>query len=431
MAILLGNTGEHNSRVMRMAATLVGAGCEVVIVARSGPGLPDLEERGGARIVRLAPPRGPRWLPAPRLPGAAPRGAAARTARILTEGPGRIAQGIRYLLLARSWADTIARVVPAADAWQADGLVMLPVALRLRSRRGGRVIYDSLEIHVESGRFARLPGPWKRLLGRREAGWARSANAVVTVSPQYADVIGPRLGVDPAIVMNCPPRPDGASGEPDASPPHRFHDLLGLPADARVVLYHGYVFPHRGIEVLFDAIGLVPDAHLVVMGFGPEFDGYCARATAHPSAGRIHVIPGVAPEELLSWVASADVAAMPIEGSTLNHRLTTPNKLFEAMSAGVPVVASDLPGMAAILAETGAGVTCDPTRPDDVARAIRSILDLPDAERRAMGERGRAAARDRYNWERQAQEYLGVYRRLGVAPPVRAPSPSAPSGASG
>ena len=100
-----------------------------------------------------------------------------------------------------------------------------------------------------------------------------------------------------------------------------------------------------------------------------------ARRDVH--RGRLHVLPAVPPAELLDWVASADIVAMPIQPSTLNHRLTTPNKLFEAMAAGVPVVASDLPGMAPIVAETGCGVVCDPTDPAAIADAIRSIFGLP------------------------------------------------------
>ena len=424
VVLLFGNPAEHNSRAVRMTRSLVDAGCAVTWIARASPGLPEREERDGWRVLRVAAPPGPRWLPAPRLPGADPApGPRSPLRRLLVDGPGRLLQALRYELVARRWAAAVERAAPPADLWQADGLVMLPVALRLRARRGGRVLYDSLEIHVESGRFARLPRAWRRLLARRERAWARSADAVVTVSAPYADALAPRLGLRPAIVMNCPPAPPvpapGEIGGP--ARPRRFHDLLGLPPEAPVVLYHGYLFPHRGIERLFDAIGAVPEAHLVVMGFGPRFDAYREHAAALPHADRVHVVPGVPPESLLEWVASADVAAMPIEGNTLNHRLTTPNKLFEALAAGVPVVASDLPGMAAILRETGAGLTCDPDDPADVARAIRAILDLPEAERRAYRDRALAAAWDRFNWERQAGTYLGVVRPL-VGLPTEPPT---------
>ncbi|HXQ95522.1 MAG TPA: glycosyltransferase [Candidatus Acidoferrales bacterium] len=437
VVLLFANTAEHNSRALRMTRTLVDAGCRVTWVARAAPGLPDHEAREGYEVRRVALPDGPRWLPAPRLPepGTAP-GSAAAGGHLLLDGPGRLMQALRYQLVVRRWAAAVERVAPTADVWQADGLVMLPVALRLRARRGGRVLYDSLEIHVESGRFARLPRAWRWLLARRERRWARSADAVVTVSRPYADVLARALGLRPEIVMNCPPAPARpAAGEPDGPPrPRRFHDLLALDPAVPVVLYHGYLFPHRGIERLFEAMDHVPGAHLVVMGFGPRFDAYREQAAVLRSAGRVHVVPGVPPEALLEWVASADVAAMPIEGSTLNHRLTTPNKLFEALAAGVPVVASDLPGMAAIIHETGAGLTCNPDDPGDIARAIRAVLEVPDAERSAYSARALAAARATYNWERQAKTYAGVLRSLGrgglrasEAPPGAAPTGDEPA----
>ncbi len=86
------------------------------------------------------------------------------------------------------------------------------------------------------------------------------------------------------------------------------------------------------------------------------------------------------------------------------------------MAAGVPVVASDLPGMAAIVRETGCGVLCDPTSPADIARAIRSILELPPEGRAAIRSAALAAAHDRYNWARQAEILLAVYGRLTERP---------------
>ena len=74
------------------------------------------------------------------------------------------------------------------------------------------------------------------------------------------------------------------------------------------------------------------------MGYGILADELRARAADPVLAGRLRVLPAVPPNELIGWVASADVAAMPIQPTTLNHRLTTPNKLFEAMAAGVPSI---------------------------------------------------------------------------------------------
>ena len=98
----------------------------------------------------------------------------------------------------------------------------------------------------------------------------------------------------------------------------------------------------------------------------------------------MRLLPAVPPDDLLAWVVSADVVAMPIQPTTLNHRLTTPNKLFEAMAAGVPVVASDLPGMADIVRESGRGLLVDPTDPHGIAAAISRILDAPAGRARGL-----------------------------------------------
>jgi glycosyltransferase involved in cell wall biosynthesis len=84
------------------------------------------------------------------------------------------------------------------------------------------------------------------------------------------------------------------------------------------------------------------------------------------------------------------------------------------MGVGVPVVASDLPGIAPIVTETGCGVLCDPADPLDIARATREAIDAPESERLELRMRCLRAARTHYSWQVQALELLRVYERLGV-----------------
>ena len=90
----------------------------------------------------------------------------------------------------------------------------------------------------------------------------------------------------------------------------------------------------------------------------------------------------------------------------------TPQKLWEAMAAGVPVVASDLPAMAPIVSGVGFGVLCDPSSPASIAAAIRQLLDEGDAGLRARGLLGWQAAQETYNWENQFEVLDSVYTRL-------------------
>jgi glycosyltransferase involved in cell wall biosynthesis len=171
------------------------------------------------------------------------------------------------------------------------------------------------------------------------------------------------------------------------------------------------------VEQLIDAAALLPGAVLALMGYGDLRAVLAERARLSPAADRIRFLDPVAPADLIAWISGADVCAMPIQGTTLNHRLATPNKLFEAIGAGVPVVVSDLPGMAAIVREHGVGETCDPAEPADVARAIRAIVECAPADRAALRQRCLDVARERFNWEAQAERLVALYTSLGVPPP--------------
>jgi glycosyltransferase involved in cell wall biosynthesis len=315
-------------------------------------------------------------------------------------------------LVVRSQTRASRALDEGADLYHGMAYMGIPVALSLATRHeGSRVVYDARDIYVDAGNLARLPGPVRRVVGAVERRWARRADRVVTVNGPYAEVMARRWGLPmPVIVLNCSFR-----YQPALPRPHRFHDALGLPPDRRVVLYHGGFSPDRGIEQLIEAIPLVPNATLVLMGYG-VLQGWIDRTIAGPGlAGIVRVLEAVPPTELLDWVASADVVAMPIQPTTLNHRLTTPNKLLEAMASGSPVVASDLPGMSGIVAAAECGVLCDPRDPGAVAAALRAVLDAPDGGR-AMGERGLAAAHAEFNWETQMDRLLDLYTDLTGRP---------------
>jgi glycosyltransferase involved in cell wall biosynthesis len=414
VVLLLNNPYTGDSRSWKLASSLAARGDEVTVVARTGPALPADERRDGARILRVEQPRTLAWLPAPGLPPAASGGTPARRSvrDRVGDSVGRGAQAGRYLVRTRDWAAAIGAALDAVgtgpvDIWQSEGLVTLPVALRLRARRGGRVVYDSRDIHLESARFARLPGPWRRLLADRERRWARSADALVTVNEPYAEHLARAFGRTAEIVFNGP-----LPFDPPDPPEHRFHDRLGLDPSCRVVVAVGAVVAHRGIEQATEAIGAVPDAVLVVVGDGSAKARIVAEAAALPHADRVHFVDGLPPADLLPWTAAADVALMPIQPSTLNHRLTTPTRLFDAMGAGVPVVASDLPGMAAIVRETGIGVLVDPTDPADIARGLRAIMDASPEVRAGYRGSALAAARGRYAWAAQVDRLAALYARL-------------------
>jgi glycosyltransferase involved in cell wall biosynthesis len=461
LTILSYSNGRFDARSRRTAASARAAGFETVMYAKLEPGLALDEQVGDLRVVRvpvdwrLAVP-GLRWLgwravrraravaasaPAgPASAAAAPRRAPApppvprtRSDRLRLAlrdplgyglpGLGRVATRLvlrpfRMLRRAASifvifplrpigWGIALEAVAEPSDIWHGMWAGSLPALERLRARHGGKTVYDSRDVYLHARVFDRMRPFMRRLFVRWESRWAQAADLVVTVNDAYADLLVPLLGIErPIIVRNCPdPLPAGA-------PRDLIRAALGVDAATPVVLYQGGLMTERGIEQSMDAILGVPGAVLVLMGYGGQRALYESMTARKPYRGRVRMLPPVPPEELLEWTASADVMLMAIQPTTLNHRFTTPQKLWEAIAAGVPVVASDMPGMAAVVDEVGCGSLCDPTDPDSIAAAIRSILALDPAARAAMHARTVQAAVDRYNWDAQASVLIDGYRRL-------------------
>jgi glycosyltransferase involved in cell wall biosynthesis len=444
LTIVLPSTGAFDSRTYRIASGMVERGHAVTVLARAGPGLSSDElVDAGYRVVRV-PVSALRGLPLPgRLIGAIERRRASRRspsevtaagtggdpgadARAQAEPTGRRRSGrlgrawdsglrlVRIWLTVRSQTRASRSVDRGADLYHGMAYMGIPVALALGHRHRSGVVYDARDIYLEARNLARLPRPARWLFGRAERGWARRSDRVATVNAAYAAVMADRFGVEPFVVMNCSYRREAP---PEGDRPRRFHEALGLSAQARIVLYHGGLAPDRGIEQLVAALpGLDPSTHLVFLGYGPLEPWIAALVGQPPTGGRIHLLPAVPPAALIGWVASADVVAMPIQPSTLNHRLTTPNKLFEALTAGAPVVAADLPGMATIVRETGCGVLCDPTDAAAVATAIRTVLDAPPEVYASYRRAARTAAVERYSWEAQLEVLAAEYARLTGRP---------------
>jgi glycosyltransferase involved in cell wall biosynthesis len=406
-----------DARVLKEARSLGDAGHDVTIIGITRPGAPrgvEREDREGFAIVRVPLPRWNRWWRWFRAPSRLWSRIRHRDAT-----PGSRMDGLDWLAMWRfgniGWARAAAREAGAADVYHGHDLTGLPAAVFARDMHGGtaRVVYDSHELFVTSGAVVGRPSWAVGWLARRELEWAASADALVTVSQGYAAELGPRLGKEEVVVVhNCPPRPVGQLVRSDA-----IREAAGIPAGAPIVLYHGGLRPGRGVRQLAEAM-LEPGverAHLAFLGFGPSRDEVRQLAAEPRFGGRIHLLGPVPPMEVVSWVTSVDVAAMPIQAHSLSYYLSTPNKMFEAFAAGVPVVASDFPGMRGIVAEDPdrpLGELCDPADPASIGRAIRKIVELSPEAWTELAARCRQAAIERWNWETESARLVELYRRF-------------------
>ena len=418
----MANTAAPYSRALRVARSLAEAGWQVEIAAVTGDGRPETERDGGV-LIRRYRPSGPfrRWIgqpPPPRPP--------TKLLRVVALNLDKALKVLFWPIHVRAWWRTLRRELPPADLYHAFGILTLPVALELaasarhRGRRGV-VVYDVIDAILDSNNYQNVPAPILARYRRAEAGWVRRVGAVVTVNEALADH-GHRLWPfreRPTVLLNCQPR-----WEPPDRRPDLIREAAGLPPERRVVLFLGKLGRQRGLEMAAEAVARLPDAALVMLGsvVNAEWDAALLARSADPRfEGRHVVLPPVHPDDVPLWAASADVSIIAVPANSLNQRLSSPNKFWESLAAGTPVVIGrDLEVMRAIVEADDLGAVADPLDPADLARALGEILDLPASEYVAMRGRCLAVSRDRYNWETAVLPYLELINRLSPMPAAAA-----------
>lgn len=361
-----------DTRVLREARTLVDAGWSVHIIGRAIPsdfvapqgisvssvGLPPAAQ-GRSRKLNVIE-RGARWL-------------------LLPEHVGR-------RLAAWQRAALVAASRHPADVVHAHDFSALPVGAALAREWDVPLVYDSHELWSGRPRVGR-PTPWKaRREARLEATLGARAAMVLTVGEGVADALREQYGWrDIRVVRNT---------FPQVKAPHQLSDG---PTGA---VYAGRIAPYRELEVIAKASRSTP---LPITLMGPADAQFLARF----DPGLTRIEDSRPADEVDAVLAAAGLALVTHSDRWVNHRLALPNKLFHAVRAGVPVVATDVGELARTVREHDLGELYRPGDPDDLVAAIE----------RALGRYAQLQARVRdaagaLSWDADAAVLLTSYGDL-------------------
>ncbi|MGA7272644.1 MAG: glycosyltransferase family 4 protein [Acidimicrobiia bacterium] len=287
-----------------------------------------------------------------------------------------------------------------ADVYHCHDLNTLYIGHVCKEKTGAKLVYDSHELQTERSRMGFW---WKRWALWNESRWLPSADALIVASPAWIEFLTDLYGSipDPAVaVINVPEQTEIHARD--------LRPELNLAPNAKILLYQGSIQENRGIEPAIDAVELLDDVVLVIVGYGYYRDELQDLVADRALGNRVRFYGPVPNDELLHWTASADVGLCNIVNASISYYTTLPNKLFEYVMAEVPVLGSDSPGIGKIVEETGVGEVVDPVDPHSLAAATTKILADPEPYREACRR-----ARKRYNWDVESHKLLEVYERLG------------------
>jgi glycosyltransferase involved in cell wall biosynthesis len=411
----------NDARVFREAAALAAEGHTVDVIGRRDRGLAETEERDGFTIRRVLPePLHKKLLrgaaeayrkvrPRKEAGGDASPGDHAPAEGDKPQTPQRRHTLLYRELMLRNWlrrAGRLAAGLPAADVYHAHDLNALPAATKAARRAGAKLVYDSHEIYLE--RWLVTPAE-RRIWERTERRLIKEADRVITVCDPIADELARRYGVErPMVLMNCPEL-RGRDVPPDATT--RLRERAGLNGgEDPIVLYQGMLQPERGLDELVDAAGRLERGAVVIMGKGVWSSRLQEEIESRGLGGRARLTGAVPADELPAYTAGAAVGVAPFDGKSLNSRWVAPNKLFEYMAAGVPVVASRLPVMEKVVDESGAGLLFEPGDSAGLADALNRLLSDEDLYRRLQANAVEASKA--YNWENESRKLIGLYEEL-------------------
>lgn len=373
-------------RAMRAATTLVEAGYSVSIVDIEDASVPSVEVVEGISLRHMSVPvsftatRFKRWV-------------LARSARMFL-------QSVWHLLQ-----------VPA-DVYHALDLPALFACYIVALLRQKPLIFEAYELPLSTLPPSELSTSRKllqHLLKPLLAYILPRCVGVITVSSPIVKEMSERYHLsNVALVRNILEYNQVQKG-------NRLRQYLGLSSEVRIALYQGNIQPDRQLHLLVQAAHFL-DENIVIVIMGANFGTTQAKLEAliesEGVSDRVKIIPPVPYTELIEWTASADIGLIVYAADySPNVQMMLPNKLFEYMMAGLPVLSSSLEAIVEVIHTYQVGEVLSSLAPTDIASAINSMVASP-LSLEEMRERALHVAREEYCWEKERSQLLHLYQHI-------------------
>ncbi len=421
--MVLYNDFRHDVRVYKEAVTLVDAGHDVTIVACKSPVTKHKEDIDGIHLIRVDVPESRlkkklSFLKKQSEPSPAVVDKKTFKEESISESHDvswfeyfrRLVWGIRWQInCIKTVIDQKADVYHGHDV---SGFIHAYIGAR---KNKAKIVYDSHELHSQLTylKHSRFPRLRKKVENFIERFLIKRVDKVIVVSESIADYMEKNFSIPrPLILMNCP-----LSSHFKDTPTVSGEDIKRIEALKRqgkkILLIQGRITPERGFEEFIEAIRLLGDDIIgLIVGGGPLQKPLEQQVQADKTLAKKIIFTGQIPfDQLLNYTRLADVGFIMTQNTCLNSYFSLPNKLFEYMLVGIPIVASNLLEIRNILEKYNIGIVVNERDPVDIADKMTEFL--ADATNyRTMGKNALRISREKFIWEKQAIKLVDCYKGL-------------------
>lgn len=228
---------------------------------------------------------------------------------------------------------------------------------------------------------------------------------VITVSQSIVDQYEKEYGIRPYLVRNIPPAATRFTVTAT-------RQSLGMPEGKPVLLLQGAgINEGRGGEEIVQAMQYLPDYHLFIVGEGTVVPQLKQMTAEMKLQDRITFVPRQTPEKLFNYTSLADIGMAIDTDISANLRFSLPNKIFEYIKAGTPMVVSNLVERARIVRQYNVGVVADTVTPEAIAQAVKQLAE-PD--RLAECRENCKIAAQELTWENEEKVLEQIYTPLSL-----------------
>jgi len=271
-------------------------------------------------------------------------------------------------------------------------------------KRRCELVYDSHEFFTEVPELTSRPRVRKIWLSIEK--WIfPKLTKIYTVNPSIAAAYKERYGKDLFVVRNVSPqwKPKSRLSRKD----------LGLPEDKFLVIMQGAgINVDRGAEEAVEAMRSLENIVLLIVGDGDSVPKLKKNVNNYDLQKKVLFFDKRPYDELMQFTANADLGLTLDKPSNLNYRFSLPNKVFDYIHAGIPVVCTDLPEVSKIVAGYEVGIILEKFTPDTLAAAIHQLSG--DAEKMSKLMSNCRLAAEKESWEGECEILKKIYPKVGA-----------------
>lgn len=291
-----------------------------------------------------------------------------------------------------------------ADLLFANDLDTLWPNYAVAKLKGIPLVYDSHELFCEVPELQDHPTKRKIWLSL-EKRIVPKLKHCITVNQSIAAIFEKQYGTHFGVIRNIP---ETMKGEKPLS-----RKELGLPEDRRIIILQGAgINIDRGAEELIDAMVQVENALLLIIGSGDVWPVLEAKVKQQNLQDKVRLIRKLPKKELMQYTLNADLGISIDKNTNPNYYNSLPNKIFDYIQSGVPILASRLPEIENIVSYYKVGAFIDSHAPKHIAERISQLLSSEELQ---QFKANTAAAAKELSWENEKQKYMAIIQHIDKA----------------